>query len=113
MQREASEYFDAQADTYHQRSQQGAWHWVRRLEQAAVFDLLGDDCRGRVLELGCGAGYYTRLLLDADPTELVCSDLSPRMLEQLRGVACERVQADMEELVLDREFDCILAAREP
>ena len=110
MQREASQYFDAQADTYQRRSQQGAWRFVRRFERAAVFDLLADGCRGRVLELGCGAGYYSRLLGDEGPAELVCADVSPRMLEQLRGVGCERLQADMENLVLDREFDCILAA---
>ena len=111
--RQAADYFDARAGSYHESSQRGAWRWLRRFEESAVLDLMGEQARGRVLELGCGAGYYSRLLLDAwpaEPAELVCSDLAPNMLEQLRGRACERILADMQELVLDREFDCILAA---
>ena len=50
------------------------------------------------------------ILIEGHPTELVCADLAPKMLEQLRGLTCERIVADMQELVLDREFDCILAA---
>ena len=108
--RQAVDYFDARAGAYHASSQRGAWRWLRRSEQNAVLDLVGDPRNRRVLELGCGAGYYSRLLLDAEPAELVCSDLAPKMLEQLSDRACERILADMQELVLDREFDIILAA---
>ncbi|MBA4543332.1 methyltransferase domain-containing protein [Thermoactinomyces daqus] len=57
---------------------------------------------GRILDLGCGTGYFTELLLEYFPrAELVALDLSPRRIEMARErVASARVQfvaADVEE----------------
>jgi SAM-dependent methyltransferase len=61
-----------------------------------------------VLELGCGTGRLTRVLLDAGlaPT---CVDNSPEMLACLPEGA-RAVQADIESLALVKTFDVVLLA---
>ncbi len=61
-----------------------------------------------VLELGCGAGRYTRGLLDLGHP-VVAVDESVAMLEQVDERA-ERVQADVFALDLRRRFDTVVAA---
>jgi SAM-dependent methyltransferase len=103
----ALKYFDAQAADYDRRSRTGLWRRLRAREQRAVLDALGDLGGRRVLEVGCGAGFYTRLLRATGATVVAC-DLSLPMLRAtgLSGVFC----ADMTRLPLGPHFDVALCA---
>ncbi len=102
-------YFDGQAATYMAASSRWPWSVVRSRETAAVRASLGDLRDTRVLELGAGAGHYTRLLLTLGAAEVVAVDLSEAMVAQLpRGA--RGLVADAAELRLDERFHHVLSA---
>ncbi len=55
----------------------------------AMLALAGERARGRVLDVGCGAGH-TALAFAAVAREVVGLDLTPAMLEQARALAAAR-----------------------
>jgi len=57
---------------------------LKPVERAVVARLRPELARGRVLELGCGAGAITRILLDAG-ADVVGVDLSPAMVAHCRS----------------------------
>lgn len=59
--------------------------WLQRYEARALIELGGRVPGGRVLELGCGAGWGTRLILDRFGAEQVDAvDLDPAMVQRAR-----------------------------
>lgn len=56
------DHFDAAAGDYARRS--GGWLWgpLRRREARAVLAVLGPQPGERILDAGCGAGHYARLI---------------------------------------------------
>ncbi|MDJ0976869.1 MAG: class I SAM-dependent methyltransferase [Planctomycetota bacterium] len=80
---------------------------------------IGDACGTRVLELGCGNGYFARLLLDRHsgrpPARMVLLDASEEMLQLakrgLSGHEVELVQHDVRRPLPfdDGAFDLVLA----
>jgi malonyl-CoA O-methyltransferase len=83
--------------------------------QFRVADALLAELRGpreSIFEIGCGTGYYTRLLRQRYTTaRLKACDISARMVEvareKLRDEAIEFLVADAETLVLDERFDLV------
>ena len=67
-------YFEQVADRYTERSASLLWRWQRHRESIAVFSLLGDVEGLNILDLGCGAGYYTRCCLDRGVGEVTAVD---------------------------------------
>jgi SAM-dependent methyltransferase len=62
----------------------------------------------RALDLACGTGRYTRLLLESRAAEVVSVDFSPSMLRQVSGD--RRVRADMMRLpLIDHAFDVVIS----
>src|SRR2546423_5017317 len=57
-----TEYFSGRASDYQARSTRFPWVWIRSRELTRVGSLLGDIAGLEVLELGAGAGFYTREL---------------------------------------------------
>ena len=64
----------------------------------------------RVLELGCGAGDYTRRLLAAGAQEVVAVDRSSAMLRRAAGVGVRQVQSDAADLCLNDTFPLVFSA---
>lgn len=89
--------------------------WRRRALQGVSAP---HKAQGRVLDLACGTGEFSAVLLERyTPEWLVCADVSPGMLRQARervgalrgGVGVEFVQCAAERLPLaEGEFDLIL-----
>jgi SAM-dependent methyltransferase len=103
-------YFDGAADGYHDRSTRWPWSLVRAGEASAVMELLGDVTGLDVLDLGCGAGYYTRRALDAGARRVAAVDISARMLAALDDPRVERHHADACSVAPGREFPAIICA---
>jgi ubiquinone/menaquinone biosynthesis C-methylase UbiE len=73
-------------------------------EQAAMLAAWPHVAGKRALDLACGRGRYTKLLIEHGATHVVGLDLSMGMLQRAAGVAC--VRADMQRLPLrDGVFD--------
>ena len=76
-------YFDQRANRYRADSASPLWNWQRQREVTGVSSLLSNVCGRQTLDLGCGAGHYTRLLLNLGARHVTSVDFSPEMLKQL------------------------------
>jgi ubiquinone/menaquinone biosynthesis C-methylase UbiE len=80
---------------------------LMRAEQAAMLELLPAVTGSRVLDLACGSGRYSRLLLEAGAGPVVAVDFCVPMLQQV--AAASRVCASMMRLPFRADlFDCIV-----
>jgi SAM-dependent methyltransferase len=108
--RKVEAYFSDVAAGYHAASEGRVWGAVRRREARAVEALLG-PLEGRdVLELGCGAGFYTRRLLARGARHVHAIDVSERMLAQLPGERVTPILGDAAAVDAGRRFDVMLSA---
>lgn len=103
-------HFDAEAGGYLRRWRRLPWSVVRDREAAAVRRFLGRVDGLDALDLGCGAGYYTRLLLDLGARHVTSVDLSSAMLAELPGESVTPRQADAETVSFDTPFPVIVCA---
>jgi len=104
-------YFDAVSRSYEARSERWPWSWVRRREAASVFDFLGPIRGCEILELGCGAGYYTRRLISrGGARHIVAVDIAPGMVGQLPATDITGIVGDASVIELNRKFSHILSA---
>jgi malonyl-CoA O-methyltransferase len=103
-------HFGKAAPGYWRASTRFPWAWLRGREAAALLALVGPLEGRRVLDLGSGAGYYTRLVLERGARDAVAVDLSPAMVAQVDHQRTLRVVADAASVSLTRRFDLILTA---
>jgi 2-polyprenyl-3-methyl-5-hydroxy-6-metoxy-1,4-benzoquinol methylase len=87
------EYYDRKAveldergATYESPIPYKRWFYQRRSE--AVMAALAAEPGDRVLEVGCGSGYYTRALVELG-AKVTATDLSPAYVKQARSLAPE------------------------
>lgn len=108
--RQVQSYFDKVATGYQQSSQNPIWGGVRRREQRAFMGLVG-DVRGRdVMELGCGAGFYTRLLLSEGASHVHAIDFSQKMLDELPTDGVTPIHGDAAAVDPGRKFAIMVSA---
>lgn len=103
---ELAEPFAARADT----KPHNAYY-----ERPATLSLVPDVSGKRVLDAGCGPGFYTAWLLDRG-AEVVALDVSPKMVELARarvGTRAQVIQADLGQaldFLSPASFDLVLSA---
>ncbi len=105
-----ADYFSRRAAEYHGDSVRWPWSWLRARETGAVIRLLGAVERADVLEFGCGAGYYTRILLQRGAGHVFATDMVADMVAQLPGDGVTAVVSDAAAVSFDRRFGYILIA---
>jgi SAM-dependent methyltransferase len=103
-------YFSDQAPDYQSRSMRFPWAWVRARELNTVSSLLGDVAGIDILELGAGAGYYTRELIGRGVRHVWAVDLSEAMLASLPAGPITPVLGNAATVRLDRSFPVIFSA---
>ena len=103
-------YFDDQANKYSENSDKGFWVFLRKKEKEAVLKALEPFAGMRCVDLGCGSGYYTQLLLSYSPSLMVSIDRSLTMLYHLKGKGILRAQADIQTVAFQNTFDRVLCA---
>ena len=103
-------YFSSVASAYQTASDKILWRMVREREARAVLQAIGDVAGRDVLELGCGAGFYTRLLLERGARHVHAVDLSRQMLDQLPAGAVTAWQGDATTIDPGRRFPVLLSA---
>jgi SAM-dependent methyltransferase len=103
-------YFNRQAAGYQTASTRGAWSWLRSSESRAVLALVGPVDGAAILELGCGAGFYTRALLARGAAHVWAIDRAAQMLRALPAERVTPVLGDAATVTLGRAFSLIVAA---
>jgi SAM-dependent methyltransferase len=90
--------------------------WRTHIERYTLLRLAGDVAGKAVLDLACGAGYYTRELRKQGAARVVGVDLSRGMIglaeaeEAQRPLGVEYRVGDVRGLVVPAEFDLVFAA---
>jgi malonyl-CoA O-methyltransferase len=80
---------------------------LMRAEQQSMLQMWPDVAGRRVLDLACGSGRYSRLLLEANAAHVVALDFCVPMLQQVS--AASRICASMMHLPFQAsEFDCVV-----
>lgn len=102
--------FERKANTYRQRSDAFPWRAIRAAEARAVAAMLGPVDGKTALDLGCGAGFYTRLLLERGAAHVTAVDFSPAMVSALPRSGVRGIVADALSLRLSDKFPCIVSA---
>jgi len=82
---------------------------MKRREKSSLMRLLSPQTGERVLDVGCGSGFYANLIRGTGG-RVFCVDISPRMIEVVRRAGMEAEVHDVQRLNLNREFDKILCA---
>ena len=103
-------YFDKVAAGYHTASSKFVWGRIRRQEESVVRRLLGSVDGQDVLELGSGAGYYTRVLLSSGARHVWAVDISQNMLDGLPKDRVTPVLGDAAIVDVGRKFPMLLSA---
>lgn len=94
MQSAVEQYFSDAARAYDKRNGKSLWAWQRRREATIVMKLLGSVDGDQSLDLGCGSGFYTRLLLKGGAHHITAVDFSSQMLANLRDENVRQLRAD-------------------
>ncbi len=101
---ELIEAYDLWAESY----APAAHNPLMRAEEKAMLALMPDMRRKTALDLGCGTGRYSKILMNRGASHTVGLDLSAEMLR--RAIAQVRVRSNMTELPFcDSAFDVIVA----
>lgn len=81
---------------------------LMRIEQRSMLEVWPNMEGRRVLDLACGSGRYSKLLLEANAAQVVALDFCVPMLQQV--AAADRVQASMMQLPFQPEvFDAVVS----
>ena len=108
-------YFDAQAHTYQHTWNKWPGSQIRQSESSAVMSLYNSNeiANKTIVEFGSGSGYYTRLLLTANPKRIYAIDFSQAMLDNLPSAPAGTiipVHGDATTVTLETKFSFLLSA---
>ena len=103
-------YFDSQAEHYQSDSERFPWSALRSFEARAFLGAIGPVRGKNVLELGSGAGYYTRLMVNHGASRLHAVDISPRMMDAFDHPQIEKYCGDAATVKIDQVFPVIISA---
>lgn len=103
-------YFDSAAVEYGQKSEKGAWAWLKNAEYDAVAGQLGSIEGMVTLDAGCGAGWYAKRLATQKPKTYVALDTLFSMVARARAEGMDSLVADSLSLPFKPVFDVVLCA---
>jgi ubiquinone/menaquinone biosynthesis C-methylase UbiE len=103
-------HFDSVAKHYESRSRAGLWKHLRVRELEGVRRMIGSSPVDTAIDLGCGSGYYSRLIKETGCRRLICVDFSRAMLEALNLDGCEKIEADIEKYRGKKNVDIVVCA---
>lgn len=96
-------YFNSVAKYYHEKSHSGVWMLARSAELNAFRSLnFNFNQDSIILDLGCGAGYYSKYLIENHQSQIYSYDFSGEMLKQLQGKNINTFEVNLEMITEDQ-----------
>jgi SAM-dependent methyltransferase len=107
----AIRHFDARAERYDVLVSRGPLRFLRVRERQAVLDLarLHDPSKRTVIDVGCGAGFYSRAAKEAGKW-VHAVDAAPAMVQRVRPHVDVAEVADIETFTPNRTYDVVICS---
>src|SRR5689334_19857632 len=102
-------YFDESAPKYLQRSQRGIWRYLRNREQSQILAQLEVKAGERILDVGCGAGFYARPIREQGAS-VTGIDVSSGMIQEFQRLGFQGHNISFESFEDKESFDKVLIA---
>ena len=102
-----SKYFTNKSGSYTRESNSFPWNLVRSIELKYFNLLLSKKKFKRGLDLGCGTGFYTKIIKKTSK-EVYAVDLSRGMLNNIKDNKIKKILGDAYKLNLKKKFDLII-----
>ncbi len=104
-----AKFYDKKANDYLKKMNSGFLKSIRQKELASVIKNLNPAKDDRILDAGAGAGYYAKFIAEKYNPDILCVDISPKMVDNLRSLGLNAIVGDIEQLNLgDQMFNKIL-----
>jgi len=103
-------HFDTSADFYQKNSISFPWSIIRNNESEIVLKFIGNVKNKIILDVGCGTGYYSRLLINKKAKKVYAIDSSRKMLENIKSKNIIKINQDAESFKLKNKFEKIVCA---
>ena len=103
------DYYDRKAEGYIKKFSRGPFGLIREKEKKSIFELLDPQIGEKILDAGCGPGFYAVKLknLGSIPFGI---DISPRMIEKIKKFGIDGEVCDLEVFRLNEKYKKILCA---
>lgn len=101
-------HFNKVACDYNNASKQFPWVISRTIEAYFVKKALKKCDLTDVLEMGCGSGFYSNILIENGTKNLTVIDSAEKMLEQISNPSIEKCHDDFESFFTDSKFTTIV-----
>jgi len=103
-------FFDDRASNYNHDSERFPWRYLRKAEGRQMMAVMGDLDGKIALDLGCGAGFFSRRLLEQGARRVVAVDFSANMISRLPDKGVKGVVGDIATVDLGQKFERIICA---
>lgn len=108
--KKAQQYFESVSNAYDDKVSSGILSLPRRLERQAVLDFCDFPTSGpRVLDVGCGAGFYS-LRAKALGKHVTAVDSSPGMVKSVEAKVDKAFVTDLENQPFTEKYDVVICA---
>lgn len=104
------QYFSKRSETYCRETETGLWSFWKQREFAAVLKALQPLAGCRILEAGCGQGWYARRLAEYSPSQYVALDRVFSMGNVIRSHKISVMVGELINMPFQTQFDRILCA---
>tara|TARA_B100000780_G_C21120711_1_gene453915 strand:+ start:811 stop:1413 length:603 start_codon:yes stop_codon:yes gene_type:complete len=101
-------YFDQKAKKYYDKSVSFPWSIIRNIEANVVKKFIGNIKNRIVFDVGCGSGYYSKLLIEFKAKKVFALDGSVEMLNNLNDKNIIKINQDAEKIKIKKKFDKII-----
>ena len=102
-------YFSGKSSEYDKKRGSGILGKIVNKERDAVMEFLEVHANEVILDLGCGAGYYARLIKEKK-AKVVGVDIAEKMVEDMKKQKIESYLGNIESFRLRKKFDKVLIA---
>lgn len=103
-------YFDKKSSNYNYSSHSFPWSIIRNLEAKIVVKLIGNIKDSCVFDIGCGSGFYTRLMIKNKAKKVYALDGSKKMLNNINLKNVVKINKNAEKFQLNKKFNKIICA---